>query len=194
MSEIGLRSKMLVTDVMSSPAVTIDEDMAVNKVAALMDKSGIGCIIVVSKDGKPLGIITERDLVVRILAKNVKPDSLKAKTVMTTPLITISPDETINNAARIMSRLNIRRLGVIYRGELIGLISNKDILGVMPELIEIIQEKTLIEKENNFDETTIDESTLAGYCDNCGAWSDELKENNGDFICEDCRVDLELEE
>jgi signal-transduction protein with cAMP-binding, CBS, and nucleotidyltransferase domain len=167
--------------------------MAVNKVAALMDKSDIGCIIVVSKDEKPLGIITERDLVVRILAKNVKPDSLKVKTVMTTPLITISPDETINDAARIMSRLNIRRLGVIYRGELIGLISNKDILGVMPELIEIIQEKTLIEKENNF-ETTIEESTLAGYCDNCNAWSDGLKENNGNFICEDCRVDLELEE
>jgi len=194
MSEIGLRSKMLISDVMSSPVVTIEEGMPVNKVAELMDKSGIGCIIVVSKDEKPLGIITERDLVVRILAKNVKSDSLKAKTVMTTPLITISPDETINDAARIMSRLNIRRLGVIYRGELIGLISNKDILGVMPELIEIIQEKTLIEKENRFDEPTIEESTLAGYCDDCGVWSDGLKENNGDFMCEDCRIDLELEE
>ncbi|MCK4439375.1 CBS domain-containing protein, partial [Candidatus Bathyarchaeota archaeon] len=93
MSDIGLRSRMIVRDVMSSPVVTIDENAPANQVAELMDKHGLGCIIVTSKEGKPLGIITERDLVRRILAKNVKPDSLKAKEVMTSPLITIEPDE-----------------------------------------------------------------------------------------------------
>ncbi len=73
MAEIGLRSKMLVKDVMSSPAVTVQENAAANKVAGLMDKHDCGCIIVATKDGKPIGIITERDLVVRVLAKNAKP-------------------------------------------------------------------------------------------------------------------------
>jgi len=195
MAEIGLRSRMLVRDVMSSPVITVDEDTTVNHVAELMDKHGLGCIIVTSKDGKPIGIITERDLVTRVLAKNVRPDALKAKDVMTTPLITIEPDETISEAARKMSRLNIRRLGVIYKGQLIGILSSKDILAVMPELIETIQERALIEGEN-LAQTTIteeEESSLAGYCDRCGGWSDNLKEVDGEFLCEDCRVELESE-
>jgi CBS domain-containing protein len=110
MSEIGLRSRMLVRDVMSSPVITINEDAPANQVAELMDKHGFGCIIVTSKEGKPLGIITERDLVRRVLAKNIKPSSLKAKEVMTSPLITIEPGEKISEVARRMSRLNIRRL------------------------------------------------------------------------------------
>ena len=132
---------MLVKDVMSSPVVTINENAPANKVAELMDKNDLGCIIVTSKEGKPLGILTERDLVVRVLSKNVMPDSVKAEEVMTSPLITIEPDETISEVARKMSRLNIRRLGVVYKGNLIGLVSSKDVLAVMPELIEIIQER-----------------------------------------------------
>jgi signal-transduction protein with cAMP-binding, CBS, and nucleotidyltransferase domain len=194
MADLGLRSKMLVKDVMSSPVVTIEENAPANRAAELMDKHGLGCIIVTSKDTKPLGIITERDMVGRILAKNVKPDAIKAKDVMTSPLMTIEPDETISEAARRMSRLNIRRLGVIYKGQLIGLVSSKDILAVMPELLETIQENALIEGENRAEEATEESTPLAGYCDHCGGWSEDLKEVDGEFLCEDCRVELESED
>jgi CBS domain-containing protein len=194
MSDLGLRSKMLVKDVMSSPVITIDEDAPANRAAELMDKHGLGCIIVSSKSAKPLGIITERDMVGRVLAKNVKPGTIKAKDVMTSPLMTIEPDETISEAARRMNRLNIRRLGVIYRGQLVGLVSSKDILAVMPELLETIQENALIEGENRAEEATEESTPLAGYCDHCGGWSDDLKEVDGQFLCEDCRVELESEE
>jgi CBS domain-containing protein len=194
MSDIGLRSKMLVKDVMSSPVVTIEENAPANRAAELMDKHGLGCIIVTSKDAKPLGIITERDLVGRVLAKNVKPDTIKTKDVMTSPLMTIEPDETISEAARRMSRLNIRRLGVIYKGQLIGLVSSKDILAVMPELLETIQENAIIEGENRAEEATEESTPLAGYCDHCGGWSEDLKEVDGEFLCEDCRAELESEE
>ncbi|MEM2263211.1 MAG: CBS domain-containing protein [Candidatus Bathyarchaeia archaeon] len=199
MAEIGLRPKMLVRDVMSSPVITVDEEATAVRVAELMEKHELGCIIVTNKEGKPIGIITERDLVIRVLAKNLKPDAVKAKDVMTSPLITIEPDETINEAARKMSRLNIRRLGVVYKGELVGLISSKDILAVMPELIETIQEKALIEGESMTqtipeEETSEEETTLSGYCDQCGGWSDNLKDVDGSFLCEDCRAELEIEE
>jgi len=194
MSDIGLRSRMLVKDVMSSPVVTIDEDAPANHAAELMDKHELGCLIVTSKEGKPLGIITERDLVRRVLAKNVKPDSVKAKEVMTSPLITAEPDEKISEVARKMSRLNIRRLGVVYKGQLVGVLSSKDVLAIMPELIEIIQEQALLEGENRVQEAKEESTSLAGYCDRCGGWSNDLKEVNGEFLCEDCKVEFEGEE
>lgn len=205
MADIGLRSKMLVKDVMSSPVITIDEDAPVNKAAMSMDKNDLGCIIVTDKKGKPLGILTERDLVTRVLAKNVQPASVKAKDAMTSPLITIEPDATINEAAKRMRKLNIRRLGVVYKSQLAGLLSSKDILGVMPELLETIQERARIEGENMVEEAPEETgekekaaeeevAPLAGNCDRCGAWSDELQEVNGEYLCEDCRAELESEE
>jgi CBS domain-containing protein len=191
MSDIGLRSKMLVKDVMSSPAITVEENAPANRVGELMERHDVGCIIVTTKEEKPIGVITERDLVLRVLAKNAKPDTLKAEEVMTSPLITIEPDATIAETARRMSRLNIRRLGVVYKGRLMGIISSKDILGVMPELLEIIQEKAMIEGENMAEEEHEEMAPLAGYCDHCGVWSDTLKEVNGEYHCDDCRVELE---
>jgi signal-transduction protein with cAMP-binding, CBS, and nucleotidyltransferase domain len=193
MAEIGLRTKMLVKDVMTGPAITIQENGTTNKVAALMDKHDVGCIIVTTKEAKPLGIITERDLVVRVLAKNVMPDTVVAKEVMTSPLMTIEPDVPITDAARRMSRLNIRRLGVMYKGQLVGIVSSKDVLAVMPELLEIIQEKALIEGENMAEEAEKESTPLAGNCDRCGGSSDDLKEVDGEFLCEDCRANMESE-
>ena len=191
MSEIGLRTKMIVKDVMSSPVVTMDENESSNKAAAVMDQNDLGSIIVTNKAGNPIGIITERDLVIRVLARNLKPDAAKAIEIMTTPLVTIEPDATITEAARRMNRLDIRRLGVIYKGNLVGIISSKDILGVMPELIEIIQERSRIEDANRNEEN--EETPVSGYCDRCNIYSDSLKERNGQNICDECRIELEQE-
>jgi len=194
MSEIGLRTKMLVKDAMSSPVVSLDEEAPSNKIANIMDKNDLGCVIIINKAGKPIGIITERDLVLRVLTKNLKPDTVKAKDIMTSPLVTIEPDATISDAARRMSRLDIRRLGVLYKGNLVGVISSKDILGVMPELIEIIQEKTRIESASSSEETEgAEETPLSGYCDRCGVYSENLKDVNGQSLCEDCCIEVEQE-
>ena len=186
MSEIGLRTRMLVKDIMSSPVITVDKNKKIDEVAKLMEMQRLGSIVVSEDDGKPIGIITERDLVTRVLAKNKLPSQLSAKEVMTTPLVTIRPEETLNNAARQMSRLNLRRVGVFYKGDLVGIVSSKDILAITPELIETIQEKTRIENSNI--EETIDNPPMAGYCDRCGQWSSQLREKEGEFLCEDCQT------
>ena len=191
MSDLGLRTKMLVRDVMSSPVITMDEDQTTNKAAANMDMHDLGAVIVTNKAGKSIGIITERDLVIRVLAKNLKPDTVKAKEIMTTPLVTIEPEATISDAARRMTRLDIRRLVVIYKGNLVGIISSKDILGVMPELIEIMQEKSLIEGSAQSEE--VEEVPLSGYCDRCNEYSESLMERDGQNICDECRIELEQE-
>jgi len=192
MADIGIRPKMLVKDVMASPVVTIGENQTIYKAAQLMDKHDVGCIIVTDKEGKPAGILTERDLITRVLAKNKLPSRVKAGKVMTTPLLTIDPDETLPEAARRMSKLNIRRLGVMYKGNLEGIISSKDILAVTPELLETIQERAKIEKEPVAEEAG-ETRPLAGYCDHCGRWSDALKEMEGMLLCEECQVEMKSE-
>ena len=192
MSEFGLREKMLVKDIMSSPVVTVDETETTNNIAVKMSEENLGAVIITNKEKKHIGIITERDLVVRVIAKNNKPDQVKAKEIMTTPLITIEPETAINDAARKMSRLNIRRLGVVYKDNMVGIVSDKDLLGVMPELIEIIQERTRIEDSSITGE--LEKTLQSGYCDQCEAYSENLKECNGQNICDECRIELEQEE
>ncbi|MEM2099491.1 MAG: CBS domain-containing protein [Candidatus Bathyarchaeia archaeon] len=192
MSEIGLRTAMLVKDAMSSPVLTTDEETTSDKVARIMDEHRVGAVVITNREGKPTGIITERDLVIRVLSKNLKPDEAKAKDIMSSPLITIEPDATISEAAKKMSSMDIRRLAVLYKDNLVGLISSKDILNVMPELIEIIQEKNRIESTGSTEEIAqTEEILLSGYCDNCGVYSDTLKDVNGQNLCEDCRIELE---
>lgn len=189
MVALEIRSRMLVKDVMTSPVVTINGDEPVSKVAQLMTRHRIGCVIVTAENDKPIGIITERDLAERVVAKNVQPSRVIAKEIMSAPLVTISSEKTISDAARRMSLRGIRRLAVMHRGALAGIISSKDVLAVTPELIEIIQERARIENQNLASE--IEEAPpSAGYCDNCGVWSDDLREVEGSFVCEECRLDL----
>ncbi len=189
MAEIGLRPRMLVKDVMSSPVITVDKNEKVDKVARYMDVQRLGSIIVTDKDGRPIGIITERDLVTRVLAKNKLPSEILTKDIMTSPLITINPSETLSNTARQMSRLNIRRFGVVYKGNLVGVVSAKDILAITPELIEMIQEKARIEGGNM--EDILESPPMAGYCDRCGQWSSRMKEVEGEYLCADCHSENE---
>ena len=192
MSGIDLRTRMLVKDAMSSPVVTMDKETPSNKVARVMDENKVGAVVVTNKEGKPLGIITEKDLVIRVLSKNLTPDSVKAKNIMTTPLVTIEPEATVSEAARKMSSMDIRRIGVLYKGNLVGLLSSKDVLSVMPELIEVIQERNRIESADRSEEAEeVEETSLSGYCDRCGVYSDDLKDDNGQNLCEDCRIELE---
>ncbi|MBT8171449.1 CBS domain-containing protein, partial [Candidatus Bathyarchaeota archaeon] len=107
MAEIGLRPRMLVKDIMTSPAPTVNESTPVDKTAQLIRDGKLGSIVVTKKNGKAMGIITESDLVKRVLAKNILPSKLTAKEVMSTPLITIEPDETLPETARRMSKLDV---------------------------------------------------------------------------------------
>jgi CBS domain-containing protein len=192
MAEIGIRTRMLVRDVMSSPVITIGENENVYKAAQLMEKNDVGCVIVTDKNAKPVGIITERDLVKRVLSKNILPSKVKSGKVMTAPVITVEADETLQIVARKMSKLKVRRLGVVYKGALMGIITGKDILAVTPELLEIMQEKARIEKEPASEEEP-EPRPFAGYCDHCGRWSDALKESEGLLLCEECQTEMKGE-
>jgi len=178
-----------VKDVMTSPVFTVGVSDTADNVAKLMAKRDIGSIVVVDKKGNPVGMVTDMDLVKRVTAKNLLPSKVSAKDVMTKPLVTIDSEMDVTDAARKMTQLKIRRLAVIDQGKLTGIIAGKDIVRITPALIDVITEKS---KLTGF--VTKEKQALAGHCDRCNNWSDNLREHDGEFLCRDCAADLVEEE
>ena len=113
-----------VKDIMSKEVITINANKTVFEAAELMSSKGLGCLIVVIK-AFPVGIITERDIVRRIVAKRGSPD-VKVTDVMTKTLITVDPDTSLKEAARVMSTNKIRRLPVLKGNNLVGIVVASD--------------------------------------------------------------------
>ena len=180
---------ILVRDIMSRPPITAMENETVAGVSKLMGKHNIGCVIIVDKSGNPAGIITERDIVQRVAARNVLPSELKVGQTMSKPVATISPRATVNEAAKIMNHKKIRRLAVMDEGKLVGIVTMKDILQVTPAIIDLASEKNRAGLES-----PRTRPTLGGYCDECETWSDSLVQKDGLFLCTDCSRNLEAPE
>jgi CBS domain-containing protein len=113
-----------VKDIMTTEVATIDVYKSVFDAAQLMTTKSLGCLIVVDK-GLPVGIITERDIVRRIVAKRSSVD-LKVVEVMTKTLVTVNPDTSLKEAARVMSANKIRRLPVLKQNQLVGIVVASD--------------------------------------------------------------------
>jgi len=113
-----------VKDIMAKEVVTIETSNTVFEAAELMSSKGVSCLIVVIK-GFPVGIITERDIVRRIVAKRSSLD-VKVTEVMTKTLITIDPETSLKDAARVMSNNKIRRLPVLKNNKLVGIVAASD--------------------------------------------------------------------
>lgn len=175
-----------VKDIMVKPVKTIDYNKKVKDAAALMKKYGKGSLIVV-KNKKPIGIITADDIVYKIVAKNIKPDSVKVKDVMSSPLITTTPDTTCVDAAKKMRRNNIKRLPVVDKGKLVGIISIDDIAVALPEFTQYLEERL----ESTKEPLEIKEEVTSGICESCGDYSEDLRLVNGEWLCEPCRDELE---
>ena len=125
-----------VKDFMTKGVLTIDRQKTIVEAAELMSQKEVGDIVVTGI-GKPMGIVTERDFVRRVIAKQ-KPLNTKISDIMTTPLITIEPDATLNEAARKMINNQIRRLPVVKKHELLGII-------VVSDFAKHLSKKTLTE-------------------------------------------------
>jgi CBS domain-containing protein len=177
---------ILVRDIMSRPPITAKETETVAGVSKLMGKHDIGCVIIIDKSGNPAGIITERDIVQRVAARNVLPSELKVIDTMSKPVATIGPNATVNDAAKLMNNRKIRRLGVIDGGKLVGIVTMKDILQVTPAIIDLASEKS----RAGLRSPRTKQAALGGYCDECETWSDNLVQKDGTFLCPDCARDL----
>jgi CBS domain-containing protein len=185
-----MTTRVLVRDIMNSPVVSASPNDTIHDIAKKMKEGNIGSIVIMEKD-KPVGIVTDWDIVSNAIVNDAKPSQIKAKDVMQ-EIYTIESEESITEAARMLRKHNIKRLGVIYKNRLVGIISSSDVIAVTPDLVEIVSEKSAIIRG----ELGIARSAgnVSGYCDECGEWSDLLQYDEGTFICEVCRGESSIAE
>lgn len=177
-----------VKDIMIKPVITIDQDKTVKQAGELMKKLRRGCLIV-TRQSKPVGILSDSDIIKRIVAKNLLPNKVKVKNVMSRPLVTINQDDEILTAVRKMKKSNIHRLPVVKSQKVVGIISLSDIAKTSPEMVDLLEYRI---KMRTF-EPEIKENLTSGICDSCSNYNDDLKNMNGQWLCEDCREELENE-
>ena len=131
---------MNVGHVMNRTVVSIDSDASVKDAASKMAQHQVGCLIVTEK-GRPVGVITETDMLSRVLALAKNAESTKVKTVMSKPLICGSPDMDFTEATKLMVNRAIKKLPITHGERLVGILTITDAIAVHPAMHEFIKEE-----------------------------------------------------
>lgn len=128
-----------VEDVMIRDVVTIDANSTVREAANVMSKMGIGCLIVIRRN-KAVGILTERDVLKRVVAEVKDAEKTLVNDVMSSPLITVKPHVDLEEAVRLMFSMNIKRLPVVDGERLLGIVSLTDIARCHPHIMKLLKQ------------------------------------------------------
>jgi CBS domain-containing protein/sugar-specific transcriptional regulator TrmB len=121
-------SAVTLKSIIRSPAPTVSPSHSASAIAKTMTKKNVGSVIV-TEDNKPLGIITEKDILDRVINAQKDPAKTFAKDIMSTPLVTISHHQTSQQALEVMRKNNIRRLAVVRGAKLVGVVTERRALG-----------------------------------------------------------------
>ena len=118
--------KVSVKDIMTKSVITVDSITTVNDAAKMMEDTQVGAIIVTEKN-TPVGIVTDRDFAIKVVAHAYQPTT-PVKTIMSSPLYSISPDESVRMIADFMYTRGIRKLPVIDNDKVIGIVTASDLV------------------------------------------------------------------
>jgi CBS domain-containing protein len=143
----NMSSSVLIRDLMSRNMKTVRPDSKLREVIEKMVKFHIGSIIVVQGD-KPIGIITERDALRCLTESRFDLEVAEAKDIMSGPLVTISEDEDIEQASRLMINNNIKKLPVVMEGKLVGIVTSSDIVRGTDMLTDTLKDIYKIGRDN----------------------------------------------
>jgi CBS domain-containing protein len=127
-----------VEDVMTMEVITIDEKASVKEAADIMNQHDIGCLIAV-RNGKAKGIITERDLLKRVIVEGKNAKKTKIGEVMSSPLEIVAPGTSLEEALQLMFQKKIKKLPVVEKNRLLGVVSLTDIARCQPAIIKILK-------------------------------------------------------
>jgi signal-transduction protein with cAMP-binding, CBS, and nucleotidyltransferase domain len=169
---------------MTRTVVTATPEMTAAQAGKKMVEKRVGSIIIV-KDDKPVGIVTESDMVAKVIFKNVKPSSIKLEQLMSKPLITTKSSDDVHDAVLMMVQKKIRRLPVLDGDELVGIITDADVIQVSSEVNQILDNLIEMNRESVLDRREV--VITQGECEECEEYSDDLQQEGGRLKCPRCR-------
>ncbi|MDF1533197.1 MAG: CBS domain-containing protein [Methanosarcinaceae archaeon] len=178
-----IENEMLVSEVMTKNVFILDVGVNVIEIADEMTKCNVSSIVI-TKNGDAVGIITERDIVRKVVAREKEPDKISASEIMSSPLMTIRPSTNIIDAAKIMLKHDIRRLVIKENGSASGIVTDKDLLMIAPGLNTILENLIEMNNEQNIFQTPELEKEI---CEHCSAASENVMLVNGLMLCESCK-------
>ncbi len=179
---IEIPHKILVSEIMTRNVATIDSDATIQKASILLRKRNIHGLVVVS--GKNVtGVLTDKDIVSKVVAENASARDIKVKDIMAPKIVVAKLEDSIADATRKMFANDLSRLPVIDdKGNLAGIISVRDMMRVYPGITEILDEELKIEEPTPLPDRT----TIEGRCEECDNIAEDLVEIDGRWLCRDC--------
>ena len=140
---------LTVKDAMANSVVTVEENLNIRNAAILMQRRSVSSLIVIHK-GQLRGIVTEKDLVTRVLSRSANPESVKVGEVMSQPVMVTTPGTPLEDAVRMMLTQGIKKLPVVDEERLVGMLSLTDVAMTYPAVyttLRQLQETELCRKE-----------------------------------------------
>ena len=170
---------------MTKQLVALSVESSVVAAALEMTKRGISSVLVTA-GGAYVGIVTDRDVIGKVVALDLHPRRVRLADVMTSPIVSIRDDASVQAAAETMRANKIRRLVVQHEEEVVGIISESDIIRVEPELHFLIRERSRLGL-GGVAPLEPSRPLINGFCEDCGNYSEDLRNVDGRWLCEDCR-------
>ena len=133
-----MASLVTVRDIMSKDVKVVRPDTTAQEVVATMSKFDISSIIVVQSE-RPVGIITTRDVLSKVVVQCLAPRALAARQIMSSPLVTIGESATVEEAANLMAQKKIKTLPVMNNDKLAGILTYTDIVFEVPTILSILR-------------------------------------------------------
>ena len=127
-----------VYEIMSKNIVKVSHDMSALEISKIMVNIRISSVSIIDNNNRIIGIITEKDLVREVCAKNLLANTIKASNVMSSPLITISKNSTINDATKLMVEKKIKHLAIHENNDIIGIVTTYDLINVLRNRIKSV--------------------------------------------------------
>ncbi|MBI2675969.1 MAG: CBS domain-containing protein [Candidatus Aenigmarchaeota archaeon] len=134
---------MLIKEIMNTDVKTIEQTESVHEAAKTMSEYDIGSLLV-TKGDKLVGIITKMDIIRKVVSIDVKASSVKVSDIMTKEVIMVDPDIDVEEAAELMMDKKIKKLPVVDKGSLIGIVTSTDICTAEPRLIRKLADILLL--------------------------------------------------
>ncbi len=175
-----------VSDVMNKTVYGISPEDNIQDAAKKMRDNKAGSVVVLDDDN-PIGILTDTDIVNKVVASNMDPTEIKVGDAMSSPIVVGNPEEDITEIGERMSKNGIKRIPIIENSKAVGMITTRDLTKVYPQIIDILSEKTGLEQDKTLQ---IEAESTTGMCEMCESFTTELERDvEGNWTCPECKME-----